>query len=231
MVQTTAGTAAEQTGPDQAGQLLTEADQWARAISRSDLQAMALASIKVAEAQIDPDHAEQPLTEAEQYAHSIGGASARSETLGAVALAAARTSPAQAEQVIRGLPPDAPGLAEVAMVAARTDPACGERIAARSADGYVQGLVGAVIAIRADPATAGPRLDQAVAAAGDDPARVAEIAVVAARADPDRAEQSARGIKAGAGMTAGYWRAHTLAGLADACLGDTSVESRIVGDA
>ena len=231
VAQTTAETAADQNDPDQAGQLLAAADQWARAIGKSDLQAMALTSVKVAEAQIDPDHAGQLLTEAEQYAHSIGGASARSETLGAVALAAARTSPAQAEQVIGGLPPDAPMLAEVAMVAAHTDPACAERIAGRSADRYLQGLVGAVIAIRADPATAGPRLDQAVAAAGNDPARVAEIAVVAARADPDRAEQSARGIKAGGGMTAGYWRARILAGLADACLGDTSVESRIVGDA
>jgi len=111
------------------------------------------------------------------------------------------------------------------MAAARTDPACGERIAAISADGYVQALVGAVIAVRADPASAGPGLDQAVAAAGNDPARVAEIAMVMASADPDRAEQAARGIKAGAGMAAGYWRARTLADLADACLGGTSAEN------
>ena len=127
---TTAEAAAAQIDPDQAGQLLAEAEQWARAIGKSDLQAVALTRIKVAAAEIDPDHAGQLLTEAEQDARTISGAPARLETLGDVALAAARTNPAQAEQVIRSLPPDAPRLAEVAMVAARTDPACGERIAA-----------------------------------------------------------------------------------------------------
>ena len=107
----------------------------------------------------------------------------------------------------------------VAVVAVLTDPACCERIAVGSADRYLQALVRAVIAVRTDPASAGPQLDQAVAAAGNDPARVAEIVMVMAPADPDRAEQAARGIKAGAGMAAGYWRARTLAGLADACLG------------
>jgi hypothetical protein len=111
------------------------------------------------------------------------------------------------------------------MVAARTDPACGERIAASSADGYLQALVGAVIAVRSDPANAGPRLEQAVAAAGNDPAHVAEIAMVVAPADPDRAEQVVRGIKAGAGMTAGYWRARAVADLADVCIGGTSGEN------
>jgi Protein kinase domain len=217
--------AAAQTDPSHAGQLLTEAEQYARAISRSDLQAVALTSIKVAAAQIDPDHAGPLLTEAEQYARAISGAPARLETLGEVALAAARANPAQAEQVILSLPPDAPRLAEVAMAAARADPACGERIAARSADGYLQALVRAVIAVRTDPAGAGPRLEQAVAAAGTDPARVAEIAMVAATADPDRAEQAVRGMKAGAGMTAGYWQARTLADLADACSGSTPGEN------
>jgi protein kinase-like protein len=222
---TTAEATAAQIDPDQAGQLLTEADQWARAIGKSDLQAMALSSVKVAEAQIDPDHAEQLLTEAEQYARTIGGASARLETLAEVALAAAGISPAQAEQVIGGLPPDAPRLAEVAMAAARTDPACGERIAASSADRYLQVLVGAVTAIRTDPANAGPRLEEAVAAASGDPARVAEIAMVVARADPDRAEQAARSIGAGAGMTAGYWRARALADLAEVRFGSASAEN------
>ena len=220
---TTAETAA-QPDPDQAGQLLTEAGQWARAIRKSDLSAMALTSIKVAEAQIDPDHTEQLLTEAEQCARTVGGASARVETLAEVALAAARINPAQAEHVIRSLPPDTPRLAEVAMAAARTDPECGERIAASSADAYLQALVEAMTAIRADPANAGPRLEQAVAAAGSDPARVAEIVLVVAPADPGRAEQAARSIKAGAGMTAGFWRARTLAGLADVCFGGTSPE-------
>jgi hypothetical protein len=224
VAQTAAEATAAQIDPGQAGQLLTEAGQWARAIGKSDLQAMALTSVKVAEAQIDPDHAEQLLTEAEQYAHTIGGASARLETLAEVALAAAGISPAQAERVIGDLPPDPPRLAEVAMAAARTDPACGERIAASSADGYLQALVGAVTAMSTDPAEAGPRLEQAVAAAGRDPARVAEIVMVVARAEPDRAEQAARSIEAGAGMTAGYWWARTLAGLADACLGGTAVE-------
>jgi hypothetical protein len=219
MPPTSAEAAAPQTDPVQAGQLLTEAEEWARTISKSDLQSIALTSVKAAAAQIDPDHAGQWLTEAEQYASAISGAPARLETLGEVALAAARTNPAQAEQVVRSLPPDAPRLAEVAMAAARADPPCGERIAACSADGYLPALVGAVVAVRTEPAHAGPLLEQAVQAAGDDPARVAEIAMVMAHADLAQAEQMARTIKAGAGMTAGYWLARTLAGLANVCAG------------
>jgi hypothetical protein len=209
--------AADQTDPVQAGQLLTEAERWARAISTSDWQSMALTSVKAAAAQIDPDHAEQLLTEAEQYARAISSAPARLETLAEVALAAARSNPVQAEQVIGSLPPNAPQRAEVAMVAALTDPACAERIAASSADRYLQALVRAVVAVRTDPAEAGPLLEQAVAAAGHDPAHLAEIVVVVAAADPARAEQVARTITAGAGMTGGYWRARALAGLADLC--------------
>ena len=215
-----AESAADQTDPVQAGQLLTEAEQWARAISKSDLQSMALASVKAAAAQIDPDHAGQLLTEAEQYARAISSAPARLETLGEVALAAARTNPVQAEQVIGSLPPNAPERAEVAMVAALTDPACAERIAASSADRYLQALVRAVVAVRTDPANAGPLLEQAVEAAGNDPAHVAEIVVVVASADPARAEQVTSTIKAGAGMTAGYWRARALARLANVCFGN-----------
>jgi hypothetical protein len=211
--------AAAQTGPVQVRQLLIEAEQWARDISKSDLQSMALASVKAAAAQIDPDRAGNLLTEAEQYARAISNASARLETLGEVALAAARTNPVQAEQVIGSLAPNAPKRAEVAMVAALTDPACGERIAASSADRYLQALCRAVVAVRTDPANAGPLLEQAVAAAGHDPAHMAEIAVVVASTDPARAEQVARTIKAGAGMTAGYWKARALAGLANVCLG------------
>jgi hypothetical protein len=211
--------AAAQTDPSEAGQLLTEAEQWARAISKGDLQSMALTSVKAAAAQIDPAQAGQLLTEAEQYARAISSAPARLETLGEVALAAARTNPVQAERVIGSLPPNAPARAEVAMVAALTDPACGERIAAGSADRYLQALVRAVVAVRTDPANAGPLLEQAVEAAGNDPAHVAEIAVVVASTDPARAEQVASTIKAGAGMTAGYWRARALAGLANVCFG------------
>jgi hypothetical protein len=210
---------AAQTDPVQAGQLLTEADQWARAISKSDVQNMALASVKTAAAQIGPDHAGQLLTEAEQYARAISSAPARLEALGEVALAAARTNPVQAEQVIVSLPPSAAKRAEVAMVAALTDPACAERIAASSADRYLQALVRAMVAVRTDPANAGPLLAQAIEAAGHDPAHVAEIAVLVAATDPARAEQVTRTIKAGAGMTAGYWRARALAGLASVCLG------------
>ena len=209
-----------QTDPVQGGQLLTEAEQWARVISKSDLQSMALTSVKAAAAEIDPDHAEQLLTEAEQYARAISSASARLETLADVALAAARTNPDQAEQIAGSLPPSAPERAEVAMAAALTDPACGERIAVGSADRYLQALVRAVVAVRADPAEAGPLLEAAVEAAGDDPAHVAEIAVVVASTDPARAEQIASTIKAGAGMTAGYWRVRTLAGLANVCFGN-----------
>jgi Protein kinase domain len=214
-----AASAAAQTDPAQAGQLLTEAEEWARAISKSDVQNMALTRVKAAAAQIGPDHAGQLLTEAEQYARAISSAPARLEALGEVALAAARTSPVQAEQVIVSLPANAPKRAEVAMAAALTDPACGERIAASSADRYLQALVRAVAAVRTDPANAGPLLDQAVQAAGHDPAHVAEIAVVVACTDPARAEQVIRIMNAGAGMTAGYWRVRALAGLANVCLG------------
>jgi hypothetical protein len=211
--------AAAQTDPVHAGQLLAEAEQWARAISQSDVQSMALTSIKAAAAQIDPDHAGQLLTEAEQYARAISSAPARLETLGEVALAAARINPVQAEQVVGSLPPSAPEQAEVAMLVALTDPACGERIAAGSANRYLQALVKAMVAVRTDPAHAGPVLEQAVAAAGTDPAHVAEIAVVVASTDPARAEQVASTLTAGAGMTGGYWRARALAGLANVCLG------------
>jgi len=106
------------------------------------------------------------------------------------------------------------------MVAVLTDPACGERIAAGSADRYLQALVRAVVAVRTDMADTAPLLEQSVQAAGHDPARVAEVIMVVAAADPDRAEQVASTIKAGAGMTAGYWRARALAGLANVCLGN-----------
>src|SRR6185437_2867400 len=216
---TSAEAAAAQTDPVQAGQLLTEAEQWARAITKRDLQSVALTSTKAAAAQIDPVQAGQLLTEAEQYARAISSVQIRLETLGEVALAAARTNPVQAEQVIGSLPPDAPRRAEVAMVAALTDPACGERIAVGSADRYLQALVRAVVAVRTDPANAGPLLEEAVEAAGHDPAHVAEIAVVVASTDPARADQVGSTMKAGAGMTAGYWRARALAGLANVCFG------------
>ena len=211
--------AATRTDPAQAGQLLAEAEQWARVISKSDVQSMALTSVKVATAQIDPAQAGPLLAEAEQYARAISSAPARLEALGEVALAAARTNPVQAEQVIGSLPPDAPKRAEVAMAAALADPARGERIAASGADSCLQALVRAVVAVRTGPAAAGPLLKQAVAAAGHDPAHLAEIAVVVAAIDPARAEQVAGTIKAGAGMSAGYWRARALAGLANVCLG------------
>jgi hypothetical protein len=210
------------TDPAQPGHLLTEAEELACAINRSDVQSMALARVKAAAAQVDPDHCGHLLTEAEQYARAISSTPARLEALGEVALAAARTNPVQAEQVIGSLPADAPERAEVAMVAALTDPACGERIAASSAGRYLQALVRAVVAVRADPASAGPLLEQAVAAAGRDPAHMAEIAVVLASTDPDRAEQVASTIGPGAGMAAGYWRARALAGLAHVCLGSGS---------
>jgi hypothetical protein len=200
-------------------QLLAEAEEWARAIPKADVQNMALASVKAAAAQVDPAQAGPLLAEAEQHAHAISNGPDRLQAVGKVALAAARTDPAQAEQVIGNLPPSAAQRAEVAMVAALIDPDCGERIAAGCADEYLLALVRAQIAIRTDPATAGPLLEQAVKAAGHDPAQTAEIVVVMAATDPARAEQVASTIQAGAGMTAGYWRARALAGLANVCLG------------
>ena len=74
MASASAEEAAAQTNPVHAGQLLAEAEQWARVISQSDVQSMALTSVKAAAAQIDPDHAGQLLTEAEQYARAISSA-------------------------------------------------------------------------------------------------------------------------------------------------------------
>jgi hypothetical protein len=210
---------AAQTDPVRPEQLLAEAEEWARAITKADVQSMALAYVKAAAAQVDPAEAGPLLAEAEQHALAIGSAPARLETVGEVALAAARTDPVQAEQVAGSLPPSAPERAEVAMAAALTDPACGERIAAGSADTYLPALVRAMVAVRTDPADAGPLLEQAVEAAGRDPAHTAEIALVMASTDPARAEQVASTIQAGAGMAAGYWRARVLAGLAEVCLG------------
>jgi hypothetical protein len=205
---------------DRSVRLSDEAERFARTIAdQGTLREAASTSAEAAVAQTDPVQAGQLLTEAEQYARAISSVQTRLETLGEVALAAARTNPVQAEQVIGSLPPDAPRRAEVAMVAALTDPACGERIAVGSADRYLQALVRAVVAVRTDPANAGPLLEEAVEAAGHDPAHVAEIAVVVASTDPARADQVASTMKAGAGMTAGYWRARALAGLANVCFG------------
>ena len=219
-VRADAASAAAQTDPVRPEQLLAEAEDWARAITKADVQSMALACVKAAAAQVDPAQAGPLLAEAEQHALAIGSAPARLETVAEVALAAARTDPVQAEQVVGSLPPSAPKRAEVAMAAALTDPACGERIAAGSADMYLLALVRAVVAVRTDPADAGPLLEQAVAAAGHDPAHAAEIALVMASTDPARAEQVASTIEAGAGMAAGYWRARALAGLANVCSGN-----------
>jgi Protein kinase domain len=208
--------AAAETNP---AQLLAEAEEWARAITKADVQSMALACVKAAAAQVDPAQAGQLLAEAEQHARAIGSTPTRLEAVGAVALAAARIDPVQAEQVIGSLPPSAAKRAEVAMVAALTDPDCGERIAVGCADAYPQALVRAVVAVRTGPASAGPLLEQAVEAAGHDPARVTEVAMVMAATDPARAEQVASTVKSGAGMGAGYWRARALAGVANLCLG------------
>jgi len=205
---------------DRSVRMSDEAERFARTIAdQGTLRAAASTSAEAAVAQTDPVQAGQLLTEAEQYARAISSVQTRLEPLGEVALAAARTNPVQAEQVIGSLPPDAPRRAEVAMVAALTDPACGERIAVGSADRYLQALVRAVVAVRTDPANAGPLLEEAVEAAGHDPAHVAEIAVVVASTDPARADQVASTMKAGAGMTAGYWRARALADLANVCFG------------
>jgi hypothetical protein len=211
-----AAAAAAETNP---AQLLAEAEEWARAITKTDVQSMALACVKAAAAQVDPAQAGPLLAEAEQHARAIGSTPARLEAVAEVALAAARTDPVQAEQLIGSLPPSAAKRAEVAMVAALTDPDCGERIAAGCADSYLQALVRATVAVHTDPVNAGPLLEQAVQAAGHDPARLAEIAVVMVATDPARAEQVASTITAGDGMAAGYWRARALAGVANVCLG------------
>ncbi len=106
------------------------------------------------------------------------------------------------------------GVAEVASVIAATDRARAQRIADVIADEYVRALVMAEIAVLTDPAHAEPQVREALRAAHQDPARIVEVAVVAARTSPARAEQIVRSIRSRDNIrTADFWRARALADL------------------
>jgi hypothetical protein len=121
-------------------------------------------------------------------------------------------------------------------VVALDDAARAERIAATITDEYLGALVRAALAVQAAPDTAELLLGDAEQAANGIPARLIEVAMVAARTDPNRAEQIARSVTGGpeiiyvssedgqherlpaSGLmrSAQYWRARALTDLATA---------------
>ena len=199
-----------------------------------DLRAGALAAVKTAAARLDPVRAGTLLAEAEHAARAINADRERFESLGQVALTAARILPARAEQVARSLRRLPHKLGELALVVALDDAARAERIAATITDEYLRALVRAALAVQADPDTAELLLGEAEQAANGIPARLIEVAMVAARTDPNRAEQIARSVTGGPEIiyvlsedgqherlpanglmrSAQYWRARALTDLA-----------------
>jgi hypothetical protein len=206
-------TMANLAGPAHAEGLLAEAEQLAKSVTADDIRALALTAVRIAAARIDPSHAESLLAEAEQFAR-MTSSSVRDEALGEVALAAARIEPARAEQIAPSLADSEHTIAEVASAVAATDRARAERIAASITDEYEHAVVMAEIAVRTDPAHAEPQLTDAVQAAHNDPARLVEVAAVAARISPARAEEIVRAIRSRDNIrTAEFWRARALAGI------------------
>lgn len=196
-------------------QLLADAAQLARDIEAYDTRALALTAVTTAAARIDPGYAATSLTEAERFARNTNSSSARDEALGEVALTAARVEPARAEQITRSLPDREQTLADVALAVAATDRPRAERIAANIADEYVHALVMATIAVRTDPAHAEPQLKEALQAAHQDPAHMAEVAIVAGRTGDAQAEEIVRAIRSRDNIrTADFWKARALAALA-----------------
>jgi hypothetical protein len=197
----------------------------------ADLRAGAIAAVKSAAAQINPAAAAGLLTEAEQAARMISANADRFESLRQVALSAARVDPGRAEQIARSLPVLPHRLGEIALVVAQRDQEAAERIATAITDEYVRALVRAALKVRTD--NAGALLGQAEYAAGAVPARLIEVAVLAAINDPVRAERIARDIKSGNEIayarpsgdqyeraitgymrSADWWRARALADIA-----------------
>ena len=203
-------------------------------VATADLRAGALAAVKAAAARLDPVRAGALLAEAEQAARAIGADHERFESLAQVALTAARILPARAEQMAGSLLRLPHKLGELALMVALDDTARAERIAVTITDEYLRALVRAALAVRAAPGTAEPLLEEAEQAANGIPARLIEVAMVAARTDPDRAEQVARSVTRGpeiiyvlskdnqherlpaSGLmrSAQYWRARALTDLA-----------------
>lgn len=194
--------------PARAGGYLAEAGKLAASIAASgvtasgaaaaDLQAGALAAVKTAAARLDPAQAGALLAEAEQAARAITADRQRFDALEQVARTAARILPERAEQIARSLLHAPRTLGELALVVAADDAERAGRIAAAITDDYVRALVQAALAVRTAPGTAGPLLDQAERAANGIPARLIEVALVAARIDPDHAERLARSVTRGA---------------------------------
>jgi hypothetical protein len=195
--------------PARASGFLAEAGKLAASIAASgvtasgaaaaDLQAGALAAVKTAAARLDPAQAGALLAAAEQAARAIGADRQRFDALEQVARTAARILPERAEQIAWSLLHAPRTLAELALVVVAFDDAeRAERIAAAITDDYVRALVQAALAVRTAPGTAGPLLDQAERAANGIPARLIEVALVAARIDPDHAERLARSVTRGA---------------------------------
>ncbi len=201
--------------PASPGQLLADAEQLARDITADDTRALAMTAVITAAAQIDRNRAASLLTEAEHLARTSISSTTREEALGEVALAAARTEPARAEKIARSLRDQEHTVAEVASAVAFTDRACAERIAAAITDEYVHALVMAEIAVRTDSADAEPRVREALQAAHHDPARMVEVAMVAAHTDRALAEEIVDAIRSRDNVrTADFWRARALADLA-----------------
>jgi hypothetical protein len=194
--------------PARAAVYLAEAGNLASSIATSgvtasgaaaaDLRAGALAAVKTAAARLDPAQAGALLAEAEQAARAIGADRQRFDALEQVARTAARILPERAEQIARSLLHVPRTLGELALVMAVDDAERAGRIAAAITDDYLRALVQAALAVRAAPGTAGPLLDQAERAANGIPARLIEVALVAARIDPDHAERLARSVTRGA---------------------------------
>jgi predicted Ser/Thr protein kinase len=194
--------------PARAARYLADAGNLASAIAASgvtasgaaaaDLRSGALAAVKTAAARLDPAQAGAFLAEAEHAARAIGADHLRFEALGRVALTAAGILPERAEQLTGSLLRVPGTLVELALVVSLGDAARAGRIAAAITDDYLRALAQAALAVRATPDTAGPLLDRAERAANGIPARLIEVAVVAARTDPDRAERMARSVGTGA---------------------------------
>jgi Protein kinase domain len=194
--------------PARAAGYLAEAGKLALGIAASgvtasgaaaaDLRAGALAAVKTAAARLDPAQAGALLAEAEQAARAIGADRQRFDALEQVARTAARILPERAEQIARSLLHLPRTLGELALVVAVDDAERAGRIAAAITDAYLRALAQAALAVRTAPGTAGPLLGRAEQAANGIPARLIEVALVAARIDPDHAERLARSVTRGA---------------------------------
>jgi hypothetical protein len=166
-------------------------------VATDDLRAGALSAVKTAAARIDSVRAPVLLAAAEQTARAIGSDSYRFEALAQVALAAASTDPVRAEQIAPSLRQLPLLLGDLALATAHNDPARAGRIADVIKDDYLRALARFFLTVQAAPDEAEPLLREVEKAARGMPARMVEIAAVAARVIPARAEQIARSLTSG----------------------------------